>query len=112
MSAGWDIIFLCSARVWLWLVMSGAQAVSMMYLTGMVRDKLRRKMSKSLGNSSDALKLIDDYKQMEFALNVGLFSCWRRSLFDEKLCEQGRNFYQQTLECYKTNQRMADRLKY
>ena len=63
------------------------------YFTGMVRDKLRRKMSKSLGNSPDALKLIDDYGAD--GVRFGMLSCSPAGgdlLFDEKLCEQGRNF--------------------
>jgi len=63
------------------------------YFTGMVRDKQRRKMSKSLGNSPDALELIDTYGAD--GVRFGMLSCAAAGndlLFDESLCEQGRNF--------------------
>jgi valyl-tRNA synthetase len=91
---GWDIIFLWVAR----MVMAGYEWESKrpfehVYFTGMVRDKLRRKMSKSLGNSPDALKLIEDFGAD--GVRFGMMSCSPAGgdlLFDEKLCEQGRNF--------------------
>src|SRR5579859_7294610 len=63
------------------------------YLTGVVRDKLGRKMSKSLGNSPDALELIRNYGADGVRTGM-LFSSAAGNdlLFDEKLCEQGRNF--------------------
>ena len=63
------------------------------YLTGIVRDKLRRKMSKSLGNSPDPLDLIAQYGADGVRTGM-LFSspAGNDLLFDEKLCEQGRNF--------------------
>jgi valyl-tRNA synthetase len=63
------------------------------YLTGVVRDKLGRKMSKSLGNSPDALELISKYGADGVRTGM-LFSSAAGNdlLFDEKLCEQGRNF--------------------
>ncbi len=63
------------------------------YLTGIVRDKLRRKMSKSLGNSPDPLELIKQYGADGIRTGM-LFSspAGNDLLFDEKLCEQGRNF--------------------
>jgi len=63
------------------------------YLTGIVRDKLGRKMSKSLGNSPDPLELIDKYSADGVRVGM-LFSspAGNDLLFDEKLCEQGRNF--------------------
>src|SRR6056300_1714681 len=63
------------------------------YLTGIVRDKQGRKMSKSLGNSPDALGLIDTYGAD--AVRVGLVlssAAGNDLLFDESLCDQGRNF--------------------
>ncbi|MBN2519208.1 MAG: class I tRNA ligase family protein, partial [Bacteroidales bacterium] len=63
------------------------------YLTGMVRDKLGRKMSKSLGNSPDPLNLIDKYGAD--GVRVGMLLCSAAGndlLFDESLTEQGRNF--------------------
>ena len=91
---GWDIIFLWVAR----MIMSGYEWESTLpfktvYFTGMVRDKLRRKMSKSLGNSPDCLKLIADYGAD--AVRYGILASSPAGgdlLFDEKLCENGRNF--------------------
>lgn len=91
---GWDIIFLWVAR----MIMSGYEWKGEMpfrhvYFTGMVRDKQRRKMSKSLGNSPDALKLIEEYGAD--GVRFGLLSSSPAGgdlLFDVKLCEQGRNF--------------------
>jgi valyl-tRNA synthetase len=91
---GWDIIFLWVAR----MVMAGYEwegkrPFEHVYFTGMVRDKLRRKMSKSLGNSPDALQLIEDFGAD--GVRFGMMSCSPAGgdlLFDEKLCEQGRNF--------------------
>ena len=63
------------------------------YFTGMVRDKQRRKMSKQLGNSPDALKLIEDFGAD--GVRFGMLSSSPAGgdlLFDEKFCEQGRNF--------------------
>lgn len=63
------------------------------YYTGIVRDKLGRKMSKSLGNSPEPLDLIEKYSAD--GVRVGMLLCSPAGndlLFDEKLCEQGRNF--------------------
>ena len=91
---GWDIIFLWVAR----MIMSGYEwegkrPFKHVYFTGMVRDEKRRKMSKSLGNSPDALKLIGDFGAD--GVRFGIMSSSPAGgdlLFDEKLCEQGRNF--------------------
>ena len=91
---GWDIIFLWVAR----MIMAGYEWIGEkpyqeVYFTGMVRDKQGRKMSKSLGNSPDALKLIDDYGAD--GVRFGILSSSPAGgdlLFDEKMCEQGRNF--------------------
>ena len=91
---GWDIIFLWVAR----MIMAGyewedAKAFKEVYFTGMVRDKKRRKMSKSLGNSPDALGLIDKFGAD--GVRFGVLSSSPAGgdlMFDEKLCEQGRNF--------------------
>ncbi len=91
---GWDIIFLWVAR----MIMSGYEWMGErpfddVYFTGMVRDKKRRKMSKSLGNSPDALKLIETYGAD--GIRFGMLSCSPAGgdlLFDEKLPGQGRNF--------------------
>jgi valyl-tRNA synthetase len=91
---GWDIIFLWVAR----MVMAGYEwknekPFKHVYFTGMVRDEKRRKMSKSLGNSPDALALIDEYGAD--GVRFGMLSSSPAGgdlLFDDKLCEQGRNF--------------------
>ena len=63
------------------------------YLTGLVRDKQRRKMSKSLGNSPDALKLIEDYGADGVRVGLLLSSAAGNDLmFDEDLCKQGKGF--------------------
>ena len=91
---GWDIIFLWIAR----MIIAGYEykqerPFDAVYFTGMVRDKQRRKMSKSLGNSPDALKLIQEFGAD--GVRFAILSCSPAGgdlLFDEKLCEQGRNF--------------------
>ncbi|HHH50356.1 MAG TPA: valine--tRNA ligase, partial [Saprospiraceae bacterium] len=91
---GWDIIFLWVAR----MVMAGYEwknerPFEHVYFTGMVRDKQKRKMSKSLGNSPDALKLIADFGAD--GVRFGMMSCSPAGgdlLFDEKLCKQGKNY--------------------
>ncbi|HBK30417.1 MAG TPA: valine--tRNA ligase, partial [Porphyromonadaceae bacterium] len=63
------------------------------YFTGIVRDKQGRKMSKQLGNSPDALTLIDQYGADGVRMGMLLSSAAGNDLlFDESLCEQGRNF--------------------
>lgn len=71
----------------------GEKPFSNVYYTGIVRDKQRRKMSKSLGNSPDPLKLIEQYGADGVRVGM-LFSspAGNDLLFDENLCEQGRNF--------------------
>ena len=90
----WDIIFLWVARMAMagfeW---KGEKPFKHVYFTGMVRDPLGRKMSKSLGNSPDALELLDNYGAD--GVRFGILSSSPAGgdlLFDEKLCEQGRNF--------------------
>ncbi|HAQ39029.1 MAG TPA: valine--tRNA ligase [Saprospiraceae bacterium] len=91
---GWDIIFLWVARmVMAGYEWTGEKPFKHVYFTGMVRDKLRRKMSKSLGNSPDALGLIEEYGAD--GVRFGMLSSSPAGgdlLFDVKLCEQGRNF--------------------
>ncbi|MFN6944723.1 MAG: valine--tRNA ligase [Cytophagaceae bacterium] len=72
------------------------------YLTGIVRDKEGRKMSKSLGNSPDPLDLIDKYGADGVRVGM-LFSspAGNDLLFDEKLCEQGRNFSNKIWNAYR-----------
>lgn len=91
---GWDIIFLWVARmIMAGFEWTGSKPFRDVYFTGMVRDKLRKKMSKQLGNSPDALELIKTYGAD--GVRFGMLSCSPAGgdlLFDEKLCEQGRNF--------------------
>ncbi|HQQ95036.1 MAG TPA: valine--tRNA ligase [Bacteroidia bacterium] len=72
---------------------SGQKPFSNVYLTGVVRDKLGRKMSKSLGNSPDPLELIAKYGADGVRVGMLLSSpAGNDLLFDESYCEQGRNF--------------------
>src|SRR6478609_5347300 len=72
---------------------TGKKPFEDVYLTGVVRDKLGRKMSKSLGNSPDALELIKQYGADGVRTGMLVSSAAGNDLlFDEKLCEQGRNF--------------------
>lgn len=91
---GWDIIFFWVARmIFAGYEFKNEKPFHDVYFTGMVRDLQRRKMSKSLGNSPDALGLIDKYGAD--GVRFGMLSCSAAGndlLFDEKLCEQGRNF--------------------
>ena len=91
---GPDIIFFWVAR----MIISGYEyrderPFQNVYFTGLVRDKQRRKMSKSLGNSPDALKLIEDYGADGVRVGLLLSSAAGNDLmFDEDLCQQGKNF--------------------
>ncbi|MBK0378343.1 valine--tRNA ligase [Mucilaginibacter segetis] len=72
------------------------------YLTGIVRDKQGRKMSKSLGNSPDPLELIDKYGAD--GVRVGMLLCSPAGndlMFDESYCEQGRNFFNKVWNAFK-----------
>ena len=91
---GPDIIFFWVAR----MIMAGYEYRKDMpfknvYFTGIVRDKLGRKMSKSLGNSPDPIELIDKYGADGVRMGMMLSApAGNDILFDESLCEQGRNF--------------------
>ena len=91
---GPDIIFFWVAR----MIMAGYEYKGDMpfknvYFTGIVRDKLGRKMSKSLGNSPDPLELIDKYGADGVRMGMMLAApAGNDILFDDALCEQGRNF--------------------
>ena len=91
---GPDILFFWVAR----MVIAGYEYTDKrpfenVYLTGLVRDKQRRKMSKSLGNSPDALKLIEDYGADGVRVGLLLSSAAGNDLmFDEDLCNQGKGF--------------------
>ena len=89
-----DIIFFWVAR----MIMSGEEYMGTypfkdVYFTGIVRDKLGRKMSKSLGNSPDPLELIEKYGADGVRMGMMLSApAGNDILFDDALCEQGRNF--------------------
>ena len=91
---GPDIIFFWVAR----MIMAGEEYMGKfpfknVYFTGIVRDKLGRKMSKSLGNSPDPLMLIDKFGADGVRMGMMLSApAGNDILFDESLCEQGRNF--------------------
>ncbi|RIA08826.1 valyl-tRNA synthetase [Flavobacteriaceae bacterium MAR_2010_72] len=91
---GPDILFFWVARMIIaGYEYKGEKPFSNVYLTGLVRDKQRRKMSKSLGNSPDALKLIDDYGADGVRVGLLLSSAAGNDLmFDEDLCQQGKGF--------------------
>ena len=100
---GPDIIFFWVAR----MVMAGNEFMAKVpfrnvYFTGIVRDKLGRKMSKTLGNSPDPLKLIDDYGAD--GVRIGMLLCTAAGndiLFDESQVEQGRNFCNKIWNAYR-----------
>jgi valyl-tRNA synthetase len=89
-----DIIFFWVAR----MIMAGEEYLHKVpfrsvYFTGVVRDKLGRKMSKSLGNSPDPIKLMEEYGADGVRMGMLLTApAGNDILFDEKICEQGRNF--------------------
>ena len=91
---GPDIIFFWVAR----MIMAGEEYIGKIpfknvYFTGIVRDKLGRKMSKQLGNSPDPIKLMDDFGADGVRMGMMLSApAGNDILFDEALCEQGRNF--------------------
>jgi len=100
---GPDILFFWVAR----MIVSGYEyrgqkPFSNVYLTGLVRDEKGRKMSKQLGNSPDALKLIENYGAD--AVRVGLMlssAAGNDLLFDESLCQQGKNFANKIWNAYR-----------
>jgi len=91
---GPDILFFWVARMIIaGYEYKGEKPFQNVYLTGLVRDKQRRKMSKSLGNSPDALKLIEEFGAD--GVRVGLLlsaPAGNDILFDEELCQQGKGF--------------------
>ena len=100
---GPDIIFFWVAR----MIMAGYEFTSKMpfkhvYFTGIVRDKLGRKMSKSLGNSPDPLDLIDKFGADGVRMGLMLAApAGNDILYDDALCEQGRNFCNKIWNCYR-----------
>ncbi|MFD2823056.1 valine--tRNA ligase [Lacinutrix iliipiscaria] len=100
---GPDILFFWVAR----MIIAGYEykdekPFNNVYLTGLVRDKQRRKMSKSLGNSPDALKLIEDYGAGGVRVGLLLSSAAGNDLmFDEALCQQGKGFGNKIWNAYR-----------
>lgn len=100
---GPDIIFFWVAR----MIMAGQEfrgevPFKNVYFTGIVRDKQRRKMSKSLGNSPDPLELIDSYGADSVRVGILLSSAAGNDLlFDEELMVQGRNFATKIYNAYR-----------
>ena len=91
---GPDILFFWVARMIIaGYEFKGQKPFENVYLTGIVRDKIGRKMSKSLGNSPDPLDLIDRYGADGVRMGMMISAAAGNDiLFDEALCEQGRNF--------------------
>ncbi len=100
---GPDIIFFWVAR----MIMAGYEYVGKMpfkhvYFTGIVRDKLGRKMSKSLGNSPDPLDLIERFGADGVRMGILLSApAGNDILYDDSLCEQGRNFCNKIWNCFR-----------
>ena len=98
-----DILFFWVARMIIaGYEYRGRKPFRNVYLTGIVRDKLRRKMSKSLGNSPDPIMLIDKFGAD--GVRVAMLLCSAAGsdlLFDESLCEQGRNFGNKIWNAYR-----------
>ena len=100
---GPDIIFFWVAR----MIMAGYEYQGKMpfkhvYFTGIVRDKLGRKMSKSLGNSPDPLDLIERFGADGVRMGILLSApAGNDILYDDSLCEQGRNFCNKIWNCFR-----------
>ncbi|MDP2176504.1 MAG: valine--tRNA ligase [Bacteroidota bacterium] len=100
---GPDIIFFWVARmVMAGYALNGQKPFSNVYFTGIVRDKQRRKMSKSLGNSPDPLDLIQQYGADSVRMGLLLSApAGNDILYDETLIEQGRNFCNKLWNAYR-----------
>ena len=100
---GPDILFFWVARMIIaGYEYKGEKPFKNVYLTGLVRDKQRRKMSKSLGNSPDALKLIEEYSADGVRVGLLLSSAAGNDLlFDEALCQQGKGFANKIWNAYR-----------
>jgi valyl-tRNA synthetase len=100
---GPDIIFFWVAR----MIMAGYEYIGDMpfrnvYFTGIVRDKLGRKMSKSLGNSPDPIELIEKFGADGVRMGILLSApAGNDILYDDSLCEQGRNFCNKIWNCFR-----------
>ena len=103
---GPDILFFWVARMIIaGYEYTGKKPFKNVYLTGLVRDKQRRKMSKSLGNSPDALQLIQTYSAD--GVRVGLLlsaAAGNDLMFDEGLCQQGKGFSNKIWNAFKLTQ--------
>ena len=103
---GPDILFFWVARMIIaGYEYTGKKPFKNVYLTGLVRDKQRRKMSKSLGNSPDALKLIETYSAD--GVRVGLLlsaAAGNDLMFDTALCQQGKGFSNKIWNAFKLTQ--------
>lgn len=89
----------------------GERPFKNVYLTGIVRDKLGRKMSKSLGNSPDPLDLIEKYGADGVRVGMLLCSPAGNDLpFDESLCEQGRNFSNKIWNAFRLMQSLSEQI--
>jgi valyl-tRNA synthetase len=100
---GPDILFFWVARMIIaGYEYKGEKPFNNVYLTGLVRDKQRRKMSKSLGNSPDALKLIEEYSADGVRVGLLLSSAAGNDLmFEEALCQQGKGFGNKIWNAYR-----------
>jgi len=100
---GPDILFFWVARMIIaGYEYKGEKPFNNVYLTGLVRDKQRRKMSKSLGNSPDALELIEEYSADGVRVGLLLSSAAGNDLmFDETLCQQGKGFGNKIWNAYR-----------
>lgn len=109
---GQDIIFFWVARmVMAGYAFTGEKPFNDVYFTGMVRDKLGRKMSKSLGNSPDLLELIDRFGADAVRFGIMISSpAGNDLLFDENTLEQGRNFNNKMWNALKLIQMWKDKL--
>lgn len=100
---GPDIIFFWVARMIMFTYyLRGKIPFKNVYFTGIIRDNIGRKMSKSLGNSPDTFALIDKYSSD--GVRFGLLLCTQAGndlKFDEKLCKQGRNFITKIRNAYR-----------
>lgn len=107
-----DILFFWVARMIIaGLEYTGKRPFQNVYLTGIVRDKQGRKMSKSLGNSPDTLELIRKFGAD--GVRMGLLLCSPAGndlLFDEALCEQGRNFCNKVWNSFRLIKSLGDKI--
>lgn len=111
---GPDILFFWVARMIIaGYEYTGEKPFTNVYLTGLVRDKQRRKMSKSLGNSPDPLDLIDNFSAD--GVRVGLLlsaSAGNDILFDEEMCNQGKAFTNKVWNAFRLIKRMGGKRYY